>query len=217
MWTRLLSLMLGGTVYTFSIILAVFLFGLGMGSAVGSAPGAPGHGRAARAGLVPVSAGRRDGLDGVYDRADRCPTGRSIRRCPPAHGTISSSIWRAACGRCCRRRCCGARVSRWRWRRRRAGANPARLVGGIYAANTVGAIRRGRRLQPGLHPALGHTTKRAAAHRAGGGGGVVAGGGGVAGGRRKFPLPPGAWPVGCAVGADSVVAGVRAWPGFPAN
>lgn len=35
-WTRLLSLMLGATVYTFSIILAVFLFGLGVGSAAGS-------------------------------------------------------------------------------------------------------------------------------------------------------------------------------------
>ena len=35
-WTRLLSLMLGGTVYTFSIILAVFLFGLGIGSSVGA-------------------------------------------------------------------------------------------------------------------------------------------------------------------------------------
>jgi spermidine synthase len=35
-WTRLLSLMLGATVYTFSIILAVFLVGLGIGSAVGS-------------------------------------------------------------------------------------------------------------------------------------------------------------------------------------
>ena len=34
-WTRLLSLILGGTVYAFSIILAVFLFGLGIGSAVG--------------------------------------------------------------------------------------------------------------------------------------------------------------------------------------
>ena len=31
-WTRLLSLLLGATVYTFSIILAVFLFGLGIGS-----------------------------------------------------------------------------------------------------------------------------------------------------------------------------------------
>ena len=35
-WTRLLSLMLGGTVYTFSIILAVFLIGLGIGSSFGS-------------------------------------------------------------------------------------------------------------------------------------------------------------------------------------
>jgi len=35
-WTRLLSLLLGGTVYTFSIILAVFLFGLWAGSAAGS-------------------------------------------------------------------------------------------------------------------------------------------------------------------------------------
>ena len=35
-WTRLLSLLLGGTVYTFSIILAVFLAGLGIGSGLGS-------------------------------------------------------------------------------------------------------------------------------------------------------------------------------------
>ena len=35
-WTRLLSLMLGATVYTFSIILAVFLVGLGAGSGLGS-------------------------------------------------------------------------------------------------------------------------------------------------------------------------------------
>jgi spermidine synthase len=35
-WTRLLALMLGATVYTFSIILAVFLLGLGLGSGAGS-------------------------------------------------------------------------------------------------------------------------------------------------------------------------------------
>jgi len=35
-WTRLLSVMIGATVYTFSIILAVFLVGLGLGSAWGS-------------------------------------------------------------------------------------------------------------------------------------------------------------------------------------
>jgi spermidine synthase len=36
LWTRLLSLLLGGTVYTFSIILAVFLLGLWAGSTAGS-------------------------------------------------------------------------------------------------------------------------------------------------------------------------------------
>ena len=35
-WTRLLSLLFGGTVYTFSLILAVFLTGLGIGSTIGS-------------------------------------------------------------------------------------------------------------------------------------------------------------------------------------
>jgi spermidine synthase len=35
-WTRLLSVMFGATVYAFSIILAVFLTGLGVGSALGS-------------------------------------------------------------------------------------------------------------------------------------------------------------------------------------
>jgi spermidine synthase len=35
-WTRLLGLMLGATVYTFSIILAVFLVGIGLGSGTGS-------------------------------------------------------------------------------------------------------------------------------------------------------------------------------------
>jgi spermidine synthase len=35
-WTRILSLIIGGTVYTFSIILAVFLIGLGFGSTWGA-------------------------------------------------------------------------------------------------------------------------------------------------------------------------------------
>ncbi len=35
-WTRLMSLLFGGTVYTFSLLLAVFLAGLGIGSSAGS-------------------------------------------------------------------------------------------------------------------------------------------------------------------------------------
>jgi spermidine synthase len=38
-WTRILSLLFGATVYTFSLILAVFLFGLGIGSSLGAAIG----------------------------------------------------------------------------------------------------------------------------------------------------------------------------------
>ena len=38
-WTRLLAMMMGATVYTFSIILAVFLIGLGLGSTIGAALG----------------------------------------------------------------------------------------------------------------------------------------------------------------------------------
>lgn len=37
LWTRTLSLLFGATTYTFSLILAVFLFGLGIGSSLGSA------------------------------------------------------------------------------------------------------------------------------------------------------------------------------------
>jgi len=37
LWTRTLSLLFGATTYTFSLILAVFLFGLGIGSSIGSA------------------------------------------------------------------------------------------------------------------------------------------------------------------------------------
>jgi spermidine synthase len=36
-WTRVLSLLIGATTYTFSLILAVFLLGLGIGSSVGAA------------------------------------------------------------------------------------------------------------------------------------------------------------------------------------
>jgi len=36
-WTRLLSLLFGATTYTFSLILAAFLFGLGFGSTIGAA------------------------------------------------------------------------------------------------------------------------------------------------------------------------------------
>ena len=45
LWTRMLSLMIGATVYTFSLILAVFLAGLGIGSGIGASLGRVGYPR----------------------------------------------------------------------------------------------------------------------------------------------------------------------------
>jgi spermidine synthase len=47
LWTRHLSLLFGGTVYAFALILSVFLFGLGVGSAAGAALGRRGNARVA--------------------------------------------------------------------------------------------------------------------------------------------------------------------------
>ena len=64
-WTRLLSLLFGATVYTFSLILAVFLLGLGIGSTRRRVAGARRRVAAARARLVPAAAVRRDGVGGL--------------------------------------------------------------------------------------------------------------------------------------------------------
>ena len=58
--------MLGGTVYTFSIILAVFLIGLGLGSAAGSALARGVKSPRVGAGDLPVADRRRRGLDGIH-------------------------------------------------------------------------------------------------------------------------------------------------------
>ena len=67
-WTRQLSLMLGATVYTFSIILAVFLIGLGIGAGLGAtlARRTP-RPRLALADM-PATGGRRSRLDRVHVR-----------------------------------------------------------------------------------------------------------------------------------------------------
>ena len=65
-WTRLLSLLFGATVYTFALILAVFLFGLGIGSSIGSAIGRSTSASARRARLVPDALVRRDRMGVVH-------------------------------------------------------------------------------------------------------------------------------------------------------
>ena len=142
-WTRLLGLMLGATVYTFSIILGVFLIGLGIGSAAGSAMARNLRTTRPRAALrrLPASADARRSRGPRSWSPSRCRTGPSTRCFRPAPGTPSRSTWSAASGPSCRRPFSGARAFRWRSPPpREATRTPARLVGGIYAANTGGAI-----------------------------------------------------------------------------
>src|ERR1035437_4656832 len=116
-WTRLLGLLLGATVYTFSIILAVFLAGLGLGS--GASPGRASLSAAANCCLPGPSHGP------LTCWPTRCRIGPSIRCFPPAPGSRFRSTWRVRFGPFCRPRCFGAPVFPWRWRRwPRAAAMP---------------------------------------------------------------------------------------------
>jgi spermidine synthase len=69
-WTRMLSLLLGATTYTFSLILASFLFGLGIGSSVGSMMTRTLTNPKTALGCVPALADGGDRLGGVLDGAN---------------------------------------------------------------------------------------------------------------------------------------------------
>ncbi len=139
-WTRLLSLMLGATVYTFSIILAVFLVGLGLGSAVGSL--------LSRAVIRPrIALGCCQVLLSaaiawtVYMLAKSLPYW-------PIDPYLSTSPWftfqldLVRCLWAILPATClwGASFPLALAALAARGQDPGRLVGGVYAANTVGAI-----------------------------------------------------------------------------
>jgi spermidine synthase len=139
-WTRLLSLLFGGTVYTFSLILGVFLFGLGIGSSLGSAIG--------RASARPrvVFGWCQMLLCAAIAWASWMLTDSMPYW--PVNPSITSDAWfnfQLDIVRCMWVVLPGAilwgasfplalasLVSR--------GQDPGRLVGGVYAANTIGAI-----------------------------------------------------------------------------
>ena len=132
-----------GTVYTFSIILAVFLVGLGIGSSVG-APCPPRQRVAAGGpGRVPDAADRRHCLDGlqVASSLPYWPIDPSRCQRPETGPWMMFQLdWCAACGPSCRPLSVGREFPPGPGGRRRAGPGSGRLVGGVYAANTVGAI-----------------------------------------------------------------------------
>jgi spermidine synthase len=157
-WTRLMGMMLGSTVYVFSIILAVFLIGLAMGSGGGSwlvriVCGAP----AARLALgwcqVLLTLGIAWTAYMIADSLPYWPINPLLAispwhtfqldmvRClwailPPA------ILWGASFPLAL-----GAVAS--------PGEDPGRLVGGIYAANTLGAIVGALSISLALIPWIG--------------------------------------------------------------
>jgi spermidine synthase len=140
LWTRVLSLQFGATVYTFSLILAVFLIGLGIGSTLGSA-------------LARNAASARSALG--WCQIGLCvaiawagfQTNASLPFWP-INPSISTTLfynfqldlvrgfWVMLPGAIL----WGASFPLALAAAAEPGQDPARLVGGVYAANTVGAI-----------------------------------------------------------------------------
>jgi spermidine synthase len=154
-WTRLLGLLLGATVYTFSIILAVFLAGLGIGSGVAAAlvrgmarPRlAIGLCQLLLAGAVAWTA---------YMLANSLPYW-------PINPLLSTSPWftfqidlaRATWGILPAALLWGASFPLALAAVASRGSDAGRMVGGIYAANTAGAIVGALAFSMLLIPAVG--------------------------------------------------------------
>ena len=139
-WTRQLSLLLGGTVYTFSIILAVFLVGLGLGSSGGAV--------AARLFPRPRSALALCQL--LLAGAIAWTALMLANSLPywPVNPSLSRSPWfnfQIDLARCAwailpATILWGASFPLALAAAAHRGHDPGKLVGGVYAANTVGAI-----------------------------------------------------------------------------
>jgi spermidine synthase len=139
-WTRILSLLFGATVYTFSLILAVFLIGLGIGSSVGAAAG-----RSVR--RPRVALGVCQALLCAAIAWTAYLTTQSIPFWPinPSMAItpwftmqldLVLCLWAVLPGAVL----WGASFPLALASVAAPGQDPARLVGGVYAANTVGAI-----------------------------------------------------------------------------
>jgi spermidine synthase len=139
-WTRLLALILGPTVYTFSIILAVFLLGLGIGGSLGAFM--------ARIFARPrLLLGGCQALLAVAIAWAAYSATRSLPYWPIDAKLASSQAYRFQIDFV---RCLwavlpaallwGASFPLALASAARPGQDPGRLVGGVYAANTLGAI-----------------------------------------------------------------------------
>jgi spermidine synthase len=139
-WTRNLSLLLGGTVYTFSIILAVFLVGLGLGSSIGSVVSR--HSLRPRLALGVCQLLLMGALAwAAYALAKSLPywpVNPSLCQNPWINFQLDlmRCVWAVLPGAIL----WGASFPLALASAVSPGREPGRIVGGVYAANTVGAI-----------------------------------------------------------------------------
>ena len=139
-WTRVLSLLFGATVYTFSLILAVFLLGLGIGSSVGSTIAA----RIVRPRLalgwcqMLLCAAMAWTAYMLTQSLPYWPINPSISTDPWYNFQLDfvRCLWAVLPGAIL----WGASFPLALASVATGGKDPARLVGGVYAANTLGAI-----------------------------------------------------------------------------
>ena len=154
-WTRLLSLLLGGTVYTFSLILAVFLIGLGFGSSLGAF-------LARRAAAAQVALGACQWLLTAAIAWTAVMISESLPYWPIVPGLSPSPwytfqfdlvrcLWAVLPPACL----WGASFPLALVAVAARGQDAGRLVGGVYAANTIGAIAGALLFSLLLVPAIG--------------------------------------------------------------
>ena len=139
-WARILSLLLGATVYSFSIILAVFLTGLGLGSSAGAAIG-----RTVSHPRIALAAAQLLQVAAITWAAHTTATTLPYWTVDPALAAVPFAKFRFDLLRCA----WALLPSALLWGASfplalavlaQSGQDNARLVGQAYAANTFGAI-----------------------------------------------------------------------------
>ena len=139
LWTRHLSLLLGGTVYTFALILAVFLAGLALGSAAGAALGQRCDARKALAACQWLLCAAM--ALAAYTLARSLPYWPIDVALPvPAGVALTLDVLRASCVAAVPALLWGASFPLALAAATQSGAAPERVVGPLFAANTAGAI-----------------------------------------------------------------------------
>jgi spermidine synthase len=139
-WTRLLSLILGASVYSFSLIVAVFMIGLGIGSSAGSALSRRLRNARTALGVCQVLAAASIAWAAyiLTQVLPFWPVDVSLTRQPWLNFQLDvlSSAWAVLPAACFWGASFPLALAALHPRHR----DPGRIISGIYAANTLGAI-----------------------------------------------------------------------------